>query len=465
MSAPPRSGRGGFGSRFGFILAASGSAIGLGNIWRFPYTAGKNGGGAFVLVYLGFVLAIGVPVLLAELAVGRRTQKSPVGAFKALFPHSLWPIVGAVGVVTGFGILAFYSVVAGWTLAYLWKATTGAFSGGMTAADSSELFGQLISNPGRAIALSGAFLLLTMIVVRKGVSGGIEMASKILMPVFFVLLLILAGRSLTLDGAGQGLRFLFEPDFSKLSTSAVMDALGQALFSLSLGMGAMITYGSYLSKKEHLPIAGVSVAFFDTMIALLGGLIIFPALFHAGADAAKGPGLVFVVLPTIFDQLPGGTFFAIAFYALLAVAALTSTISLLEVVVSYFVDERGWSREKSVWLLGSGCFLLAIPSALSQGGAEFLTKLYTVEDATKESGLADKGFLDLQDMIFGNYSLSLGALMLCLFVGWKWGTKEALLELTGKGEHELPLAGVWAFCIRFVCPAAVLVVLVSIITG
>ncbi len=458
MSAPPNPGRGRFGSRIGFIFAAAGSAIGLGNIWRFPYTAGENGGGAFVLVYLMFVLAIGVPVLLAELAVGRSTQRSPYSAFKALFPNSMWPLVGGLGVATGFAILSFYSVIAGWTLSYLWKAMTGAFSEGMTAEQSGQLFTELIGDPGRAIGLSGAFLLLTIIVVRKGISGGIETASKVLMPLFFVLLVILAGRSLTLDGAGRGLNFMFEADFSKLTAKAIMGALGQALFSLSLGMGAMITYGSYLSKKEHLPLAGISVAFFDTLIALLGGLIIFPALFHTNADPAAGPGLVFVVLPTIFDKLPSGTLFAIAFYALLAVAALTSTISLLEVVVSYFVDERGWAREKAVWLLGGGCFLLAIPSALSNGAVEGFSKLYTM-------GGKDKSFLDLQDMVFGNYSLSIGALMISLFVGWKWGTRAAVDELQGGGLHKLPLGLVWAMAIRFLCPVAVVIVLISIIMG
>ena len=327
--------RGAFGSRLGFILAAAGSAVGLGNIWRFPYAVGDGGGGAFVLVYLIFVVLIGVPVLLAELSLGRSTRANPVGAFKKICPGTLWPYVGGLGVATGFGVLAFYSVVAGWTLSYLGRALTGTFSSDFTVEASGKLFGTIISDPVESLAMVAVFLALTAFVVRGGVSGGIERAAKILMPLFVVVLLALAARSLTLPNAGAGVKFLLDPDFSKLSANSVMFALGQALFSLSLGMGAMITYGSYLKKDENLPSAGVSVAIADTSIALLAGLIIFPALFSVGAESTKGPGLVFVALPGIFPTMPAGAVFAVAFYLLLAVAALTSTVSLLEVVVAY----------------------------------------------------------------------------------------------------------------------------------
>lgn len=447
MHAPPSNpkNRGAFGSRLGFILAAAGSAIGLGNIWRFPYTAGENGGGAFVLLYLVFVVALGLPVLLAELSLGRAAKSNPVGAFKRFFPQSWWPYVGGLGVLTGFGILAFYAVVAGWSLSYLGRALTGAFDTPLTAAQSGEMFTSIISSPGETIATAGLFLLLTAVVVRAGVGGGIELASKILMPVFFVLLLVLAGRSLTLPGAEKGIDFLFGTDFSKLTGQGVMSALGQALFSLSLGMGAMITYGSYLPDKENLPIAGTAVAFFDTLIALLGGLIIFPALFSQGVAPNEGPGLVFVVLPTIFHSLPMGHLFAIAFYGLLSIAALTSTISLLEVVVAYFVDERSWTRTKAVMVVVPATFLLAVPSALSQGGAEVFTAF-----------VGTKSFLDTQDMLFGNLSLSLGALLISLFVGWKWGVKQALDEM-----DNFSLGVVWSVLIRFACPLAVSAVLIS----
>lgn len=430
--------RGNFGSSLGFVLAAAGSAIGLGNIWRFPYAAGENGGGAFLFLYLGCVLFFCIPVLFAELAIGRSTQKNPVGAFAKLAPGSGWPIVGGLGVVTGFAILAFYSVIAGWTLGYLWRAITGAFGGAISNEQSAAIFGQISGSVPLSVGLAGIFLLLTALVVQGGISGGIERAAKILMPIFFVLLLGMAIRSVTLEGASAGLEFLFKPDFSKIDLGVFMGALGQALFSLSLGMGAMITYGSYLQRTEKLPWAAVAVAFSDTGIALLAGVIIFPALFAAGGDPSGGPGLVFVVLPTIFGKMAGGFVFAVAFYALLTIAALTSTVSLLEVVVSYFVDQRSWRRGRATLIVTVGCFFLAIPSAMS--GA----------------------FLDMQNIIFGNFALSIGAFLICVFVGWRWGIPKALEEIA-QGGQALPMAGVWSFLVRFVCPLGVLAILVYIV--
>ena len=444
--------RGQWSGRMGFIFAAAGSAIGLGNIWRFPYSAGENGGGAFVLIYLFFVAAIGIPVVLSELALGRTTQRNPVGAFKALVPGSLWPWVGGLGVLTGFGILAFYAVIAGWTLSYLWGAMTGVYGGVLTAAESQTLFNDLITDPTKAILLSGLFLLLTILVVRGGVSKGIERVTKVLMLLLLVILVILAIRSVTLPGGYEGLEYLFKPDFSKITVTVIMSALGQALFSLSLGMGAMITYGSYFPDGENLPNAGITVAIFDTAIALLAGIIIFPALFSVGVEPGAGPGLVFVVLPSIFGSLPAGNLFAIAFYALLAIAALTSTISLLEVVVSYFVDEKGWSRNKSAWVLGVFCFFLAIPSALANGASPFFTDFMG-------TGV---DFLSLNNNLWGNYSLSLGAIALCIFVGYKWGISNALASLEASG-HKLPAPALFGFLVRYVCPVAVGAVLIYVI--
>ncbi len=406
----------------------------------------------FVVIYLVFVALIGIPVMLAELSIGRATQKSQVGAFKALVPGTWWPWLGALGVLTGFAILAFYTVVAGWTLAYLGSAVTGGLAALTDAEASGAYFNELTGNGWKAVALAGGFLVLTALIVRGGISGGIERATKILMPLLLVILIILAVRSVTLPGASEGISYLFKPDFSKLNGSVIIGALGQALFSLSLGMGAMITYGSYLPRDENLATSGILVAMFDTSIAILAGLIIFPALFAAGADPSAGPGLVFVVLPTIFQSLPAGGLFAIAFYLLLAIAALTSTISLLEVVVSHFVDEKNWTRERATWTTVGACFLLAVPSALSHGANSFFSSI-------PGTGL---DFLSLQSIIFGNYTLSIGAILICVFVGWTWGTTAAAESLEESGD-QIPAQAVWEVLVKYVCPLAVGAVLLYIV--
>ena len=440
--------RGMWSGKLGFVLAAAGSAIGLGNIWRFPYMAAEGGGGVFVVLYLACVLLIGVPVLFAELSLGRATKRNPVGAFKKLAPKSLWPLVGGLGVLAGFGILAFYSVIAGWTVGYLWMAVTGAFTPDVDAVASNELFGSFIGSVGPALGLSAFFLLLTVLVVRGGVAGGIERAAKVLMPVLLGVLLILLARSLTLPGGGAGLDFLLSPDLSEVTPTVFITALGQALFSMSLGMGAMITYGSYFPDDQSLPFAGTAVALADMLIALLAGFIIFPALFSAGIDVGSGgPGLVFVVLPTVFAQMPFGGFFAILFFASLAIAALTSTISLLEVTVAYFVDERGWDRQKAAWTIAFFCFVLAVPSALSQGAHGWLT---------------DFGWLDVQNIIWGNFGLSIGAILICVFAGWVWGTDD-MLDHVEKGGNPVPARALLAFLVKYVCPVAIAAVLAFIV--
>ncbi len=447
--------RGNWGSTAGFILAAAGSAIGLGNIWRFPYMTGQNGGAAFVLIYLVFVALIGIPVMIAELTIGRHTQKNPVGAFLKIVPGTSWHWLGMLGVITGVAILSFYAVVAGWTLGYFFKALVGDFNRAMTPEVLGKLFTGFIGNPAIAIALLAAFMGITMLVVVRGVSEGIERWSKILMPLLFLLLLMLSIRSVTLPGAGKGLEFYLKPDLSKIHPETVAQALGQALFSLSLGMGAMITYGSYLSKRDDIPKAAVSVAIFDTLIAVLAGLMIFPALFSAGLDPAGGPGLVFVVLPSIFAKMPGGWFFGSSFFLLLSVAALTSTISLLEVPVSYLVDEKGWTRKKAVGLTGLFTFVLGIPSAISQGSSAWFSKLPVVA----------MDFLSLMNALFGNYSLSVGAFFISVFIGYKWGVSAAVSEVR-TGGNSFPLSGSWGFVVRFICPIAIFFVLAYIaVTG
>ena len=452
MTDAASSSRGTWGTRAGFILAAAGSAIGLGNIWRFPYVVGENGGAAFVLIYLGFVFLIGAPVMLAELSLGRGTGTSPVPTFKRLAPGSLWPLAGVLFVFAGIGILSFYGVIAGWTLGYFFKTLTGGFAQSLTAEESTQLFESFAGNWRVSIGLLVAFLSLTAFVVWRGVSRGIELTSKILMPLLLLLLVVLAARSVTLSGAGEGLRFYLTPDFSKITPQTFPTALGQALFSLSLGMGTMATYGSYLRRKENLASSTAIVCLLDTMIALLAGLIIFPALFHAGLAPNEGPGLVFQVLPTLFSTLPAGQVFGAAFFLLLTIAALTSTISQLEVPVAYLIDEWRWTRGKAVAVATTITLLVGIPSALASGAVDWLTGL---------PGLG-MDFLSLMAIVVGNYALSLGALLIAIFVGWRWGVNAAIAEVEAEGvTFNLKVA--WAFLIRFVCPLAVLVIITYIV--
>ncbi len=448
--------RGAWGSKAAFILAAAGSAVGLGNVWRFPTTVGKSGGAAFVVIYLVCVLAIGLPVMLAELAVGRNTEKNPVGAFVRLAPRTLWKWVGALGVLTGVAILSYYSVIAGWTVGYIFKTATGAFTATETPQMVSHAFTALIASPGTALGLHALFMAATMAVVIGGVKAGIERWSKVLMPALFAILVLLVIRSVTLPGAEAGLAFYLKPDFSKVTTATVMSALGQAFFSLSLGMGAMITYGSYLSKRENLFSAAVWVSMADTAIAILAGFAIFPALFTIpGVQPSEGAGLIFMVLPAIFARIPGGIVFGTGFFSLLAIAALTSSISLLEVVVAYFIDEKGWSRRRAVLTFGTVAFVVGIPAALGNGAVGFLTEL----------PLVHASFLDTMDHLFGNFSLAIGALLLALFVGWRWGVRRAGEEIRF-AEQPSWVGPAWSFLIRFACPLAIAAIFIKLlVTG
>ncbi len=453
MTNPSATGRGVWSSKTGFILAASGSAIGLGNIWRFPYMVGEGGGAAFVVIYLGFVFLLGAAVMLAELALGRHTDRNAVGAFAATAPGTLWKLVGMLGVITGVAILSFYAVIAGWTVGYLFKTVTGSFSQTVTAQESQAIFESFASSPTANLGLLFAFLAVTSIVVWRGVSGGIERVSKILMPVLLGLLILLAIRSVTLSGAGAGLEFYLAPDFSRISVATFPAALGQAFFSLSLGMGAMITYGSYVSKKINLVTSTGIICLFDTLIALLAGLIIFPALFHAGmSPSGGGVGLVFQVLPTLFAELPAGQLFGAAFFLLLAIAALTSTIALLEVPVSYVIDEWGWSRGKAVAATAIVTFLIGVPSALASGAVPFFSDL---------PGAAPD-FLSLMSIIFGNYALTIGSLGLAIFVGYRWGVQAAAAEIESEGVT-FGLKHAWGFLLRFLAPVGITAILVYII--
>jgi len=436
--------RGQWGSSMGFILAAAGSAIGLGNIWRFPYVTGENGGAAFLILYLLCVVLICLPYLFAELLLGRSSHKNPVGAIEAIRGKgSPWVWAGALGVITGVGILSYYAVIAGWTLGFIFKGFVAPHLG----------FSAFTGNPLVGISLFAVFLVLTVGVVLGGVESGIERTAKVLMPVLLVLMVLIIVRGLTLPGAKAGLVFYLKPDFSQVTSKTVLTALGQAFFSLSLGMGAMITYGSYLPKTADLRRSGAFVAFFDTLIAVLAGFMIFPAVFAMGARPDAGPSLVFVVLPQVFASMPLGSLVSVVFFVLLAIAALTSTVSLLEVVVAYFVDEGMWSRRKSAWTVGLVTFVIGLPSALSAGAVGGLT---TMRFLGKES------FLGIMDYLWGNISLALGALLLSIFVGWIWGVKQAGEEL--KLGSTITDEGIrfWGIFIRYICPVVIFVVLLDV---
>jgi NSS family neurotransmitter:Na+ symporter len=462
-STPPSAGdttsatpRDTWGSKAAFILAAAGSAIGLGNIWGFPTVAAANGGGAFLLLYLICVVLIGAPVMLAELAIGRRSQRNPVGAFKAIRPGTPWGLVGALGVVTGVVILSFYSVIAGWTLTYVWKSLTGAFGAG---ADTAAIFGGVAGSAWGSIFTHVLFMALTVYVVLGGVRDGIERWTKVLMPLLAVILLLLVFRAVTLSGAGAGLDFYLKPDFTDINGGVVLAAIGQAFFSLSLGMGAMITYGSYIGKKDDLVTSALWVSGLDTAIAIMAGLIIFPTLFHAGMQAGDGgPGMVFVVLTSLLSTIPpapiGGVIFGTLFFLLLSIAALTSSVSLLEVATAYFVDEKRWSRKKAAVLVGGAAFLLGIPSALGNGAVGWLSSLPGV----------GMDFLSFLFMLFGQYALVVGALFISLFAGWAWGVGGVGEEVRAN-DGKFPLGRTWSVLIRFLAPIAIVLILGDLIVG
>ena len=431
-----------WGSKLGFILAAAGSAVGLGNIWRFPYITGQNGGAAFVLIYAAIVFIIGFSVMLAEMAIGRKAQLNAVGSFEKL-KGGFWPIVGWMGVASGFIILSFYCVIGGWTIKY----TIFSFSGLMDAAaagKAGDIFGGFVTNTTQVVIYQAIFMLATIFIVAKGIGEGIERYCKFLMPALFVILVVLIVRSVTLPGAEKGLAFYLKPDFSKLSGGSLGAALGQAFFSLSLGMGCMITYGSYVDRKTTLPSSAIQVCFIDTMVAFLAGLVIFPAVFAFGVDAGAGPGLTFVTLPGVFAKMTGGMIWSALFFILLFIAALTSSISLLEVVCAYFID-KGWPRAKAAWVLGIVIFAIGVPSAISlTGGLK----------------VAGKDFLDAMDFISSNVLLPLGGVFISLFVGWFW-TADARKEVSNNGEYSFGLMEPWMWVCKVLAPVAILYIFIT----
>ena len=439
--------RDGFGSKLGIIAAAAGSAVGLGNIYRFPCELGNNGGGAFLLVYLLIVLCLGVPVMLSEFVIGRRTQQNPIGAFKTLKPKSAWPLFGYLGVACAFIIMAFYSTVAGWTLEYIVKAVGNEFHGKDLETIEKE-FVAFHDIGWKNVFWQAVFIFLTAFVVFKGVAEGIEKYSKILMPLLVLILIVLAIRSLTLPNAMEGVTFLFHPDFSKITGSVLISALGQAFFSLSMGMGVLITYGSYIKKNDNLATTALSVTLSDTLVAVLAGIVIFPAAFSFGIRPTAGMGLVFNTLPMIFNQMTGGYVFCIIFFVLLAVAALTSTISLLEVVVAYLVEELHLSRRWATVLAALGCMAVGVFASLSLKS----------DSALRIAGMS---FFDSLDFLSAKILLPVGAFFIVLFVGWVMGKNAFFKEITNEGTLKLSLKGVIFFIIKFVAPLAIALIFIT----
>tara|TARA_Y100000741_G_scaffold33785_1_gene23926 strand:- start:19027 stop:20574 length:1548 start_codon:yes stop_codon:yes gene_type:complete len=407
-----------WGSRLGFIFAAAGSAVGIGNIWKYPSMAGQNGGGAFTVVYLICILIVGLSIVVAEFVIGRKTQLSPVGAFEKLAPGSNWKWVGFLGVASAFVILSFYGVVGGWILKYIIDSITGGFgilSGNPDKAGA--MFDGFITSTFSPIIYQIFFMALCIFVIVQGVKGGIEKWSKVMMPIIIILLGVLAIRGITLEGGMEGLSFLFNPRFEDLTASAIVLALGHAFFTVSLGMGTMITYGSYLNKKQNLMSSALWVIFLDTAIAMLAGVAIFTTVFALGANPAEGPGLIFVILPSIFPQLAGGAVWGTLFFILLFMAALTSAISILEVVTAYFIDQKGWSRKKATIRFGAIITIVGVFCSLSLGGGINITEFLEMP------------FFDVMDYLSSKYMLPIGGMLTAIFILDKWGIKEYMYEL------------------------------------
>ncbi len=439
-------------------MAAAGSAVGLGNIWRFPYITGTNGGGAFVFVYVICVVLIGAPLLFNEIGLGRLTKKNPFGAFRDTGSNHFFTFFGAIlGILVSFFVLSYYGVIAGWTIGYIFKSVVG----------DVTPFADFASNSGMILALFAAFMVITSIIVIGGISGGIEKAAKFLMPMLFVLVFIVIIRSVTLDGAMAGIDYYLNPDFSKISGKTVLAALGQAFFSMSIGWGIMITYGSYLSKQSDIVNSGLWVGFLDAGVALLGGLMVFPAVFAFGKAPDAGPSLVFTVLPDVFSVMPGGPVVGAIFFLLLGVAALTSSISMLEVPASYFIDERKWNRKKASIVVSIILFIVGVPSALSYGGSEFLTNLSL---PTLDGGQTSNGWFGILDYYFGTVFIVVVALVTSLYVGWGMDTSKVSNEISeGSATFDNRIVGgltfkkVWVVFIRYICPIVILLVFLDMV--
>ena len=444
-----------FGSKLGAVLAAAGSAVGLGNIWRFPIETGQNGGAAFIIIYVACVFLLGIPIMMSEFFIGRHTQTNTAGAYRKLAPGTPWKWVGRLGVLSGFVILSYYSVVAGWTAEYTTLAIGNYFSD-KNAADFPSIFNTFVSNPWKSVSWMLAFMIVTHIIVIRGVKGGIEKFSKIMMPALFIMLIILAICSVMLPGASKGLEFLLKPDFSKISGSAWLSAMGQAFFSLSLGLGCLCTYGSYFRSDTNIGKTALNVALIDTFVAIMSGFIIFPAVFNAGYTISSsdiGPSLLFITMPNVFQQafgnIPALSYgVSVLFYFLLVVAALTSTISMHEVVTAYVSEEFNTSRRKAATIVTAACSTIGIVCALSFGPFNDI----------KMFGMT---IFDLFDYVSSNIFLPVGGMFISIFTGWYLDKKLVRDEITNHGSLRVPYLRFVIFILRYFAPVAIAIILLN----
>ena len=439
--------RGGFATKIGILMATVGSAVGLGNIWRFPYETGRNGGAAFLLVYLLSIFIIGFPVVMAEFVIGRKAKANPVGAFKKLAPNTKWHWVGYMGVLAGLLILGYYSVVAGWTMEYIFKALSLELEN-KSAADYKSMFETFTSNPILPIIWTVLVMIISHLIVKKGIKGGIEKASKIMMPILFLLMLILAVHSILLPGSMKGIEFFFNPDFSKLTAESVLTALGHAFFSLSLGMGCLITYASYFKSDIDLPKTAAQVTIIDTLVSVTAGVIIFPAVFAFNMQPEAGPGLVYMVLPNVFQQMSGSFIWSTMFYILLFLAALTSLISLHEVVTAYIHERYSISRSNSSRIVTALVLFLGVFCSLSFG-------------LMKNATLFSMNFFEWLEYLTASVLLPLGGMLISIFVAWYLDKKIVFDELSNDGKIKVKGFKIYIFILRYVAPLCIFAVFVT----
>ena len=436
-----------FSTRLGVIATTVGSAVGLGNIWRFPYEAGTHGGGAFLITYLCFIFAFGIPILCAEFMIGRGTHSNIFGAFRQLRSSGKWHWVGYIGIVASIMILSFYSVVAGWTLEYLYQSITGALNLNSQEAYHAQ-FQQFSTHPWRPLLWTILFLIVNFVIVIRGVQKGIERMSNIMMPILFLILIIFCINSLLMPGAKEGLEFLFSPDFSKIDSSVMVSAMGQAFFSLSLGLGTMMTYASYFSKETHIVKSATITACLDTTVAILSGVIIFPAVFTFGVSPTQGPALVFEVLPNIFNQLPGGTIWSILFFFLLFIASLSSTISMSEVSIAYFTEEKKMSRNKATILNTAIALIFGTLCALSFNCLDNIT-------------IAGMTIFSIFDYVSSNILLPAGGMFISFFAGWLLNRSFIHDQLTNNGSVKVRVTKAIIFSLKYVAPTGIILVFLS----